>query len=321
VLHPAFNALDLELASRGGDPGLFRSGDFELNIANAIWGQSGYAFWPDYLDTLARHYDSGVYLVDFQGNPAQVVDNINAWASDNTEGLISQALAPGSITDITRLALTNVIYFYGRWEHPFSVEDTRDDSFYLLDDTEIAVPTMHQEDLPVRCVAEGEGYQAVELPYQGEELAMLIILPDRGHFNAIEDTLDAGQLERIMNDLSHCDVILSMPRFEFESDINLADALTAMGMPAAFSDEADFSGMADLTIDPYIFIETVAHQALIRVDEEGTEAAAFTFVGFGAGSAGPPQIVEIRVDHPFIFVIYDSATNTILFVGRVLDPR
>jgi serpin B len=321
ALHPAFNALELALASRGENPGLFRSRDFELNIANAVWGREDTTFLPDYLDTLARDYDAGIYLVDFENRPGEVANIINDWVSEKTEGEIDGLFSPASFTEDTRLVLANAIYFYGRWEDPFPEEDTRDEPFYLLDDTEVSVPMMHQGSLSAECVAGGEGYQAIELPYQGEELAMLVVLPERGRFAEFEGALNVEQFNAVMDSLTYCDVILSMPRFDFTSDFNLRDTLADMGMSTAFGSQADFSGMADISNDAWLYIDSAMHRALVRVDEEGTEAAAFTGFGMLAGVAGRPDYVEIRIDHPFIFAIYDRATNTLLFVGRVLDPR
>jgi serpin B len=164
--------------------------------------------------------------------------------------------------------------------------------------------------------ASGEGYQAVELPYDGHELSMVVLLPNAGEFDSFEDTLDAGRVDAIVGDLSYRQVALALPRFEVESGFTLADALAALGMPEAFSNRADFSGM---TGDRDLFISEVVHKAFVSVDEAGTEAAAATAVVMEK-MALPEEPVEVIVDRPFIFLIRDVQTGAILFVGRVVDP-
>jgi serpin B len=165
--------------------------------------------------------------------------------------------------------------------------------------------------------AKGEHYQAVELPYDGHELSMVILLPELGAFEAFEDSLDAEQVQATVETLEREQVALTMPKFEFDSDFSLKNTLAAMGMPAAFSAEADFSGM---TGDRALFIAEVIHKAFVSVDEEGTEAAAATAVVM-LESEMPGQPVELTIDHPFIFLIRDIETGAVLFVGRVVDPR
>jgi serpin B len=163
---------------------------------------------------------------------------------------------------------------------------------------------------------EGEGYQAVELPYDGREMSMVILLPDSDGFDAFDDSLDAEQVQAVVANLEYGQVALTMPKFEFESGFSLKDALMGIGMPAAFSAEADFSGM---TGDRALSIADVVHKAFVSVDEEGTEAAAATAVVM-VESAMPGQPVEVTIDRPFIFLIRDIETRAVLFVGRVVDP-
>jgi serpin B len=323
-LHPAFNALDLALASReeaaASDDDEGRA--FQLNIANAMWGQQDYPFREGYLDVVARNYGAGVNLLDFIQAPEDSRVTINDWVEDETEGLIEDLLPRGSITSDTRLVLTNAIYFYGPWLHPFSEEMTQDSPFTLLDGTQVMVPMMYQEEARSLRYAAGDGYQVVELPYEGEDIAMVILLPDEGNFEAFEAGLNAAEFSRIRGAAwgSTEQVMLSMPRFEFESpSISLAGALADMGMPIAFSDQADFSGMVTMEGDPQFSITDVVHKAYIRVDEAGTEAAAAT--GIVVGVTSMPQYITVSVDRPFIFAIVDMPTGAILFTGRVLDPR
>jgi len=313
-LHAAFNALDQALASRGeGAKGKDGEG-FRLHVANTTWGQVDYTFLAAYLDVLALNYGAGLRLVDFASAPEEARVTINDWVSEQTEGKIEDLIPAGAIDALTRLVLTNAIYFNAAWSMPFEEERTKDGSFYLLDGGQVTVPMMSQvESLGY---AAGQGYQAVELPYDGHELSMVILLPSEGQFGAFEEALDALRVESILQDLRYTQVALSMPKFEFESNFSLVDALSAMGMAVAFSDSADFSGM---TGNRELVISEVVHKAFVSVDEAGTEAAAATAVMM-ALTAAPAKPVEVTVDRPFVFAIRDIETGALLFVGRVVDP-
>jgi len=313
-LHPAFNSLDLELASRGeGAQGKDDEG-FRLNIVNEIWGQKDYEFRNEFLDILAENYGAGLRLLDFVNAPETSRGTINDWVSDQTEGRIEDLIPQGVIDALTRLVLTNAIYFNAAWLNAFNEDMTDDGAFYLLDGSEVTVPMMMQSDS--FGYAEGEGYQAVELPYDGRELSMVILLPDTVEFEEFEDSLDADMVDTITNDLIYKEVALTMPKFEFESEFSLADTLAAMGMPVAFTGAADFSGM---TGNRDLFIAEVLHKAFVSVDEAGTEAAAATAVVMNL-TAAPGEPFEVTLDRPFIFLIRDIETGAILFVGRVVNP-
>ncbi len=315
-LHPALNLLDLELASRGeGAEG--RHGEpFRLHIANALWGQTGYSFLPDFLDLLARDYGAGMRLLDFASNPEACRTEINRWVAKQTEEKVENLIPTGILNELTRLVLTNAIYFDAAWEGKFGESATLPSEFTLLDGSEVTVDMMHQSHtFPY---AAGEGYQAIELPYDGGELAMVILLPAEGRFSEFEQTLDAARLETTVGALEPIRVKLAMPKFHYESAFRLKETLGAMGLSDAFAPgAADFSGM-DGTRD--LFVQEVVHKALVRVDEEGTEAAAATAVVVGLTAAPPLDEVEVTVDRPFIFLIRDRKTGPILFLGRVLDP-
>jgi serpin B len=313
-LHPAFNALDLELASRGeGAP----QGRFQLNVANAMWGQQGFDFLPDFLDVLAQNYGAGMRLLDFVRAPEESRVTINDWVSDQTAGKIPDLLPPNIFNDLTRLVLANAIYFNAGWAFPFKPENTQEDPFHLLDGTEVTVPMMKERAKLV--YAEGEGYQAVALPYGTSGLSMVLLVPPAGQFEAFEGSLSAERVNAIVKGLRGWDVALTMPRFDFESSFDLGETLATMGMPDAFIAElADFSGM---TGSRELLISAVAHKAFVSVDEEGTEAAAATAsVGILASTVTPTPYVELIIDRPFVFLIRDSETGAILFVGRVLNP-
>ncbi len=313
-LHPAFNALDQELAQRGEGAEGKDDGGFRLHIANAIWGQQDHEFLSTFLDVLAQNYGAGLRVLDFAAATEESRVAINEWISQQTEGKIEDLIPQGGIGPLTRLVLSNAIYFNAAWANPFQERLTEDGAFTLLDGSEVQVPMMHQEE-SFR-YARGSDYQAVELPYDGHEMSMVILLPDEGKLDVFEGSLDADRVQAIIEALDRRQVVLTMPKFEFDARFSLAKALTALGMPQAFSDAADFSGM---TGTRELFISEVVHKAFVSVDEEGTEAAAATAVLMPT-SAMPQEPVEVTVDHPFLVLIRDIQTGTILFVGRVVDP-
>jgi len=313
-LHPAFNSLDIELASRGEGAEGKDSEGFRLNIVNAIWGQRDYKFLTSFLDTLAENYGAGLRTLDFANAPEESRITINEWVSEQTEGKIEDLIPQGLINILTRLVLTNAIYFNAAWELPFNEDATSDGTFHLLNGDEVVVPMMRQTES--FGYTEGDNCQAVELPYDGHELSMVILLPQSGRFDDSEASLDLERLNAILGKLELRQVNLTMPRFEFESSFSLKDTLAAMGMPVAFSGSADFSGM---TGNPDLFIADVVHKAFVSVDEAGTEAAAATAVVMEL-TAVPEMPVIVNIDRPFIFLIRDIETGAILFVGRVLNP-
>jgi len=313
-LHPAFNALDLLLASRGESAEGTDDKGFRLNIVNAIWGQKDYDFLAEFLDVLAENYGAGLRLLDFINAPEESRITINDWVSEQTEGRIKDLIPQGAIDALTRLVLTNAIYFNAAWLNPFEENLTDDAAFHLLGGGEVTVPMMRQTES--FGYAEGEGYQAVELLYDGGELSMVILLPEMGQFEAFEDSLDSDYVDSILSGVDYGQVALTMPKFEFESEFGLVDTLDNMGMPAAFSAQADFSGMNG-TRD--LAITDILHKAFVSVDEAGTEAAAATAVIIGE-TAMPGEPVEVTVDRPFVFLIRDIKTDSILFIGRVMNP-
>lgn len=325
-LHPAYSDLGEELAQRGkgrellviqpeGDPVKENIEGFRLSIVNALWGQEGYEFLNGYLDLVERYYGGGLKILDFIDEPEPSRLEINKWASEQTEGRIQNLLPPGVINPLTRLILTNAIYFKARWENEFSERMTQDDTFYLLDGNTVTVPMMHQKTR--FAYAKGGDFQAVRLPYLGGEIAMVVLLPREGRFEAFEGSLELNKLNDIIGDMAVREVRLALPKFEFEADYRLGKTLSDLGMPAAFSyGLADFSGMDG---NRELFISSVIHKTFVSVDEEGTEAAAVTAIPM-AGSAPPAGPVDFTANRPFIFLIQDIKTGAILFIGRILNP-
>jgi serpin B len=314
-LHPAFNALDLELAKRSEEISEDEEGGaFQLNIANSIWGQQDYEFLPEFLDTLALNYGAGLRLVDFVNATEEARQAINQWIEDQTEEKIKNLIPEGALDPLTRLVLANAIYFKAGWLHPFDEKNTQEDSFYLLDGSQVKAEFMFQEE--EFNYAEGEDYQAIELSYVGQNTSMIILLPESDRFEAFEASLNSERVAEILVDLQRHNVHLKMPKFEFESMIGLKGVLSDMGMPRAFAD-ADFSGMDGTR---QLYIQDVLHKAYVLVNEEGTEAAAATVVII-AVEAIPPEPIEMTIDHPFIFMIRDKETGTILFLGRMMNPE
>lgn len=261
------------------------------------------------------NYGAGMRLVDYIKAAEPSRQLINDWVSEQTEGKIKDLLPAGSVNSYTRLVLTNAIYFNAAWASEFVKASTRNGDFHLLNGGTVSVPMMFQTHSFK--YAEGANYQAVELPYDGNQLSMVVLLPCAGQYDSFEAALNSQLWQEIIGKLQVSQVNLTMPKFKVESKFSLKQALAALGMPLAFSaSEADFSGM-DGRKD--LYITDVFHKAYVSVDEAGTEAAAASGVVVGTTSM-PTNIKEVTLDRPFIFLIRDIPTGTILFAGRVLNP-
>ena len=316
-LHPAFNALDQYLKDLAKQEVPNDVGEvFQLNIANAIWGQKDFHFESNYLDTLAANYGAGLRLLDYVQEPEESRLIINAWVSDQTKERIQDLIPQGAIDSDTRLVLSNAIYFKATWLEPFEESLTEDRIFHGLDSEDFFVPMMSLSSDVSFPYYQGDGFQAVDLPYLSGQTSMLVLVPDQGNFYEFEAGLNMALLNQAIGELTYRPMYLSFPKFEFESEIGLAQTLAEMGMPTAFSDGADFSGMTN-TKD--LFISDVFHKAFVSVDEEGTEAAAATAVVMKM-TAAPENPLRLNVDRPFLFLIRDHQTNSILFLGRVVEP-
>lgn len=304
-LHPAFNAVDQTLTGGNDDPEAF-----QLRIANSVWGQTGYPFRPEYLDVLAENYGAGLRLADFAGASEPARQAINGWVAEQTADRIKDLMPPDSVTADTRLVLANAVYFKAKWETPF--QSWGDGEFTLADGAVVKTPFMTRRS-QARYMP-GDSFEAVEIAYQGSRARMVVVVPASGQFADFEAGLDGAQLAAILDGLQETEAVLEMPKFSFESSFSLAETLAGMGMPDAFSGAADFSGMDG---SGGLSISHVEHKAFVAVDELGTEAAAAT--GAGMVVSAPPVI--LRIDRPFLFLIQDLSTGSVLFIGRVLDPR
>ncbi len=316
--HGGWNAVDQALESRAGTVTRDDESTDELilTIVNRLWAQNDFPIEEEFLAVLAASYGAGVNLVDFVDDPEAARIKINDWVAEQTNDRIPELIPPRIIDELTRLVLTNAVYFKAPWASPFDEEATRDGDFTLLDGSVVEVPMMTTQGS--FATQEEEGWQAVELAYGGEELEMLIVAPDNGRFAEIEALLSAGLLDGIAPGSPRSPQTLTMPSFEIRTPLPLNEALAALGMPDPFDSVADFTGI-NAAAGKSLYIQAVVHEAFVAVDETGTEAAAATAVVIGVESAvdSPPPIV---IDRPFLWAIRDVPTGAILFLGRVLDP-
>jgi serpin B len=305
ALHPAFNWQETTLQSRAAEH------DFRLNIVNATFGQEGQAFLDAYLDLLARNYGAGLSLLDFEREPEAARKQINQWVAERTERKIPELLPEGAIDPMTVLVLVNAVYFQAAWQEPFHARNTQSSVFHAASG-DVTVPMMHGQPDGTSYV-KGDGYQAVSLPYRGMAFDMVIVMPDEQQFESMERDLDAERLSGILRALEPTRVALTMPKFEIRTRASMNQILHDLGMPDAFSPAADFSG---ITGRRNVYLSMVQHEAYVRVDEAGTEAAAAT--------AGVVDLVSLPqpvvIDRPFLFLIRDVQTDSIVFLGRVTDP-
>lgn len=343
-LHPAFNYLDLALASRGKNAEGKDGKPFRLVVTNSIWGQRGTRFEAPFLDTLAESYGAGLNVVDFIAETERSRIAINGWVEEKTEKRIQNILPEGEVDMDTRLVLVNAVYFNAAWASKFEPKATAQGPFTKTDGTVVRVPMMNSQ--TSRRYAKGSGYEAVEMPYDDgkrsrpwkasrheaaygypraagadddsldREMAMLVILPAAGTFASFEASLTGEKVLDILASLEKTQVRLSFPKLKLEVAVGLKAPLTALGMNRAFTGGADFSGMS--TAAP-LQVRNVLHKTFLEVDERGTEAAASTAVTSMNSSASVG--VEMKVDRPFIAAIVDRPTKTLLFLGRILEPK
>lgn len=308
-LHPAFNALNLALAAVNR-PGA------TLNVANALYGQLGLAFRRTFLTVLARDYGAGVRTVDFEHAAQAARTQINAWVLQQTHGKIPNLLSPGDVGPAARLVLVNALYLNAKWQSPFLRSATAPAPFHAPGGT-VNVPTMSQTG--TFGYRRHAGYGVLELPYVGGRLAFDVLLPDPGKLAALLQQLGDGGLPAAVSGLQDASVELSLPKLQLRTRFELAGALGTLGMPSAFEDRADFSGIAGPP--GALKISSVIHEVYIRVDEAGTEAAAATAAGIVGSAAPGPRPIQFVVNRPFVFVLRDTITDAVLFAGTVSRPR
>ncbi len=317
-LNAAFDGVDLALASRKNaldDMGKPVSG-FTLNVADSLWADKTLPIAQPFVDTLGQSYGAALRLVDFVSASEPARTAINGWVSEQTNAKISELIPQGDVDSSTRMVLVNAIYFNAGWATPFEATATHPEAFTRLDGTASTSTAMTQT--LDTSYGHGSGWQAVELPYVGNQTSMVVLVPDSGQFAAVEKNLSGDMVQSVFAGLSGASVNVTLPKFKIQgATISLSDQLKALGMVDAFdSNKADFSKMSSFPL----FISDVLHQAFVSVDEKGTEAAAATAVVMKAGAA-PSQPVALDVNRPFFFFVRDIPTNTVLFVGRVVDPQ
>lgn len=289
-------------------------GGYQLSIANRLWGQVGFVFLASFLTILREAYQAPLESLDFAADPEAARVTINTWVAQQTNDTIKDLIPPGILNPMTRLVLTNAIYFKGTWLTQFDPRATESGPFWITPTQSVSAPLMHMKKATHRGAYLDE-VSLLELPYRGEDLSMVIVLPhERDGLPAVEASLTAQRLEQWYDSLHEADLEVILPRWTFTSAFTLKEALSALGMPSAFDPErADLSGM---TGTAELFISSVIHQAFVAVNEEGTEAAAATAVTVDLTSM--PGVFEAT--HPFLFYIRDNVTGSILFLGRVSDP-
>ncbi len=307
ALHPAMNELAGRLRALGD------SSELRLSTLDVLWLRRDVSVEPAFLDVLGQQYDSGLYLVDFAGDAEGARVAINDWASNQTGGHVTDLLPPGAIDSRTQLALSNAIYLAAPWEYRFERANTLDVSFTLPNGTQVTVPMMLQEaEFPYLFATD---YQAVELPYASTPVSLVAVVPTTGDLPQLEASFDDARLAEIVDGLAAASgyFYLGLPKFSFQSAVDLGPPLEQLGVVDAFSPTADFSGISTTT---QLYIQTALQQAYIGVDEDATVAGAATGEVFTTVGATP----SLHLNRPFLFFIYDRGTGTVLFIGRVASP-
>ncbi len=311
-VHSCFSELQRQLTEAAKQQGL------ELNVANALWTQKGHPFLPAFLKTAKDEYWANINQADFTTAAEAARTQINQWVTEQTKDKIQDILPPGGLDAATRLVLANAIYFKGRWAEPYHKAETSPQTFYRSANNLAQVPLMRHFD-NIRYMEESD-FQEVELPYKGEELSMVVLLPRQVEgCGALENRLSPGLISRSLGRMKKQRVEIFLPRFKLESGFGLSATLARMGMSSAFGPQADFSGIDGARL---LYVSAVFHKAWGEVNEEGTEAAASTVMAMPASAVmkPPPPPPVFRADHPFIFFIRDTRSGSILFLGRFAGP-
>jgi serine protease inhibitor len=332
---------------------------YELNVANALWAEKNYPFKQSYLDVIRKYHGASAFPVDFRKAPERARKRINGWVEEKTRERIKDLVPPGAVDDLTRLVVTNAIYFKGQWSEPFPTRGTKDAPFTLADGSKVQAALMHDYlskarygaftedgalfDTPRQVPERGGdpkklypgagGFEMLELPYKGDELSMVVLLPrSAGGLAALEKKFRGADLQTWIGKLQGRTVEVFLPKFRLESSFALKPALEALGIKRAFTDPtkkggAEFDGMSEAS-DPMdkLYISKVLHKAFVEVSEKGTEAAAATAIEMKkAEKEDAPVMVPFtpvfRADRPFVFLIRDRQSGGVLFLGRVVNPK
>ncbi len=310
--HRVMNAVNAELSKK---PGAAEKDKLEISTVNQLFLDTKTKAQSGFLDVLAQEYGAGVRLLKFNTEPEPSRVAINSWVSERTNTLIKELIPKGVIQDGTLMALVNTVYFKGAWAKPFEDKDTRPQDFTMSDLTKKQVAMMTAASVPVRHAVLPE-VEVVDVPYSGEQLSMVILAPPAGKLADFESTLDGVKLGQYLGATKEALALLKLPRFEARTQVRLDEALKQSGLAVAFSDQADFSGMLEDAENASL--SAVIHEAVVKVSEGGTEAAAATAAVITRSSA--PLLTNIEINRPFVYAIRDRVTGVLLFVGRVETP-
>jgi len=310
-VHPAFKNLAGELAKRNSDT-------FQLNVANSLWGEKTQHFETAFTKLLDTDYGAGLEQADFKNKADAERTRINGWVEDKTNDKIKDLLPQGILKSDTKLVLVNAIYFKAAWANPFLAANTKKEPFTTMGGQKVSVDMMFEH--KHMQYAGDAGYDAIALPYKGGDVELVAIAPKAGKLDSFEKGLDEKTIDDIRGKMDDAEVNLKLPKFKIAgSSIKLKDQLTKLGMGVAFTDDADLSGITGKSDTK---ISDVVHKAFIDLDEKGTEAAAATAViVIGKTAVMPHPTIDVTFDRPFVFVIRDVPTGTILFMGRVANPK
>ena len=309
-LHRAFNQLEAQLNALEQEKGI------ELRVANSLWVQEDHPFLSGFFEVVKRNYQAQLSYADFTTAPEAARSKINAWVERQTNEKIKDLIKPGVLSALTRLVLANAIYFKGVWASQFDKKATGYAKFWLNPNTAVDLPMMMQEHQ--FNYMENDKLQVLELPYAGNDLSMIVLLSKKVQgLAAVENSLTVESLSTLLVRLRERTVMVYLPRFKLTSEFSLESTLASMGMPAAFNPQA--ANFADMDGTRMLYISAVVHKAFVEVNEEGTEATAATGVVMTRTAAhGRPTV--FRADHPFVLLIRDSRSGSILFIGRMLNP-
>jgi serpin B len=304
-----WSALSAELAAASA------SGAIAFQSANSLWLQKGLAMDPSFMSDLSRYFATGVWQVDFASDPEGAVSALNAWVAQKTHGHITSLFAPGAITNDTVLILANAVYFKAAWQQPFSGASTNG-SFHLPDGSTTSVPFMHTAaNNPIQVpVSTASGMDAVQLPYKGGQMAAMVIMPTSGSLSDLTGSLTSAGLDRIVADMKPTALDLTMPTLSLSDTHELIPTLENLGMQDAFNSNADLSGMGPTSLG----VTDVVQKTTLDVTPWGTEATAAT--GIAVGTSASLASVTLTIDHPFLFLIRDTVTGTILFEAQLESP-